>query len=977
MKKKTRSRSSNNLSVVFWSTVLLCLFGTYYYSSLFYNDIRRTQNSEAEVIATITFKYKTAERKLLARNVWDRLSQDSVVYNGDTIHTANLAEATVWFLDGNVLELSQNSIAQVFMNEDKSVGANLEKGEAVLDASESESGMTLSSSGVTVSVGSGSSVSAASSTANQTNGSDVQTVSLQVIKGNATVTEGEKETQVAEGESVSMEGEEVLVPELIVLSPTPNQRILTHETDGGRIHFNWNANIDEKTSIILEIAQDKDFMEIIRFVTVTNINEIDFLLPARNYYWRLRTVHKTEEGEQLSGEVASGKTQILQSLPPQLVTPVQNYSYSYRTKLPAVRLIWSESEYANSYRLEISDKPDFSTNIIQQRTTSTSSIISTLKQGTYWWRVTPYYTLNRIGYEAPSVTNTFTIEQKGELLAPEILLPSPNGIVNTEINAKDTFFSWKMDPEADYYKIIIANNQNLKNPLVSENVNSNFYSLNPSRASMRDGQWYWSVQSVDNEGNTSALAETRSLYAMKGKPEQHTIEPMEGYKIAQTLVPDTRFTWKRNLPEGFTTSIQIARDSGFRNIVYSNAVTGTNLKGISLAEGNYWWRLVSANAENGGVLETEGKQFSVVGNLDAAVLNLPFDKTIAQENKPNEFTWEPVDGADYYKLEVFKKSDNTLVHQETVWENSTYIDLYTSDYEDKSNYRYQVQAFANEIPGVSSRRTGKIAEKEFYLVKLRPVEVTSPSRGQALDGLKAVLEPYKARWRTFDTLEEAQFVLYKVDGKKSEVMMKIPTDDQIAHGKKLAPFSVTMDTADGLHAGNYEIIIYAKTRDKIDVTNSEERYKGKFTINPIPPLNSVDGLVTTPEHFDNKYVQKTKSPIIQMKWKKVEDATSYVFKLMKADNLDNPIVNVELTDTSYQIDIAAIFNEDKELYELLHQGNFVWSVNALRRIDTDKDGELDKVLQESAKPSSAKLKTDYLTLNKNASQKGVKNAYAK
>lgn len=59
-------------------------------------------------IATITLKYKTAQRKFMDRVVWDRLRQDSPVYNGDTIHTATLSEANIWFNDGNVMELMEN-----------------------------------------------------------------------------------------------------------------------------------------------------------------------------------------------------------------------------------------------------------------------------------------------------------------------------------------------------------------------------------------------------------------------------------------------------------------------------------------------------------------------------------------------------------------------------------------------------------------------------------------------------------------------------------------------------------------------------------------------------------------------------------------------------------------------------------------------------------------------------------------------------
>ena len=107
MKKKTRSKSRNNFPALFFFAIFMCIVGASINSYLFYNNFFRALTKLNEKpIATITFKYKTAQRKFLERVVWDRLRQGSPVYNGDTIHTANLSEATVWFSDGNVMELA-------------------------------------------------------------------------------------------------------------------------------------------------------------------------------------------------------------------------------------------------------------------------------------------------------------------------------------------------------------------------------------------------------------------------------------------------------------------------------------------------------------------------------------------------------------------------------------------------------------------------------------------------------------------------------------------------------------------------------------------------------------------------------------------------------------------------------------------------------------------------------------------------------
>ena len=146
MKKKTRYRLKNNLTVPFWIAFLFCLIGATVSLELFYKSFSRALTKmHEEPVAEITFKYKTAQRKFLDRTVWDRLRQHSPVYNGDTIHTAALSEATIWFPDGNVMDLAENTMAQIFVNQDKSLLADLIDGEAYIDASTSENAVVLSS----------------------------------------------------------------------------------------------------------------------------------------------------------------------------------------------------------------------------------------------------------------------------------------------------------------------------------------------------------------------------------------------------------------------------------------------------------------------------------------------------------------------------------------------------------------------------------------------------------------------------------------------------------------------------------------------------------------------------------------------------------------------------------------------------------------------------------------------------------------
>ena len=1006
MKKKIKSKSKNNFFIPFCLAIFVCLAGAALNSFLFYNSFFRALTKMNETpIATITFKYKTAQRKFLDRVVWDRLRQNSPVYNGDTIHTANLSEATIWFSDGNIMELSENTMAQVFLSEDKSLKAELSDGFATIDSSLSEQGMTLASKGVEVAVQSGSALSAGAVTAlektlesgtesafsgdtSSTKGEGISSensakraekagaasgtggLSIQVIKGSVEVQQSDGKTiSMQQGEGIQIEGTEQKKPALIVTQPAPQSKILYHTKDDMRIPFSWTlSDVPENAITSIIIAVDKNFSDKKYQSIATGTDSAQIPLAPGTYYWKI-TIAKDNKSEPLAEQ--TGKIQVIQSLPPELVAPAEEYSYSYRTRNPAVRLIWTESLYATSYKMEIADNPQMNNPIVEQRSSLTSSIISTLSEGTYWWRVTPYYTINRTGFASPSKTRSFSIEKKGTLPKPSVYIPQNNGIINTEDTGKGISFSWKQESEASLYTLKIADNPNLTGAKIVQETHDNFCTLNSDAKKLTDGKWYWAVTLQDIEGNVSEQSEVRTFFAMKGKPEQHVIEPADNFKASQALMPDTRFTWKRNLPENFVSRMQISSDISFSRLLYDSSVTGTSAKGINLPEGTYYWRLKSNSTTDEAELITPVRMLQVVGNLDAPVLNEPKERAVARETVPYTFSWEEVLDADYYKFSIFRLKDNELVHEETVFGTETTVDMFTNPkFKDKTMYKWQVQAHANAIPGVQSRRTGSLSENDFYLVKLRPVEITVPSRNAQIKGADAVISPITAHWSTVDKVKKAQFVLTKTDVNPPLEIMRIPSDIQMSNGNTVAPQNILLDTPDGLRPGTYEIIVYAETLDGINISNTDKNNRGTFTVLPVEPLDTAQNLVSTPQIFNTEYLRNPQNPkTITLSWNKVPKATDYYVSVLNRRGKEILSYNVK-KGTSYTIDFKLLSEEDKIAFS---KGTFYWTVKGVRRIDTDKDGNIDKILQESPEAKSS-FETDIPTPKKSKA-KGASNPY--
>ena len=974
MKKKTKSRLKNSLFVPFCASIFVCVLGAAANSFLFYkNFFRALTKLNEEPIATITFKYKTAQRKFLDRVVWDRLRQNSPVYNGDTIHTSSLSEATIWFSDGNIMDLSENTMAQVFLSEDKALRAELSGGSAVLDSSGAQDGMMLSSNGISVRLEKGSSLSAK---ALADKSSAQKNLSLQVMSGSASVQNNENSAEktfaVGEGDSlVFAETGDFKNPAVKMLEPSQNAKILYHSDGLKKVDFKWKTeNSDsEKIATLLLISSDRNFKDIAYRFFSEKQSSAAFGLKPGTYYWKLSALQNEEEKDS-----QTGKIQLIQSPLPELLVPVSQYEFNYRTKLPAVRLIWTESPYATSYRLEIASDPNMKNLVIDQRQNLTSAIISTLKEGTYWWRVTPYYTINKIGLSSPSEIKSFSVRKKGDLSVPQALVPLDNGIVNTEISAKGISFSWKHEDDAQKYTLLVSDNQNLSSPKIRQQTSENYFTFDPKKLNLADGKWFWAVNYVDDEGNVSKSSEVRAFYAMKGSPEQHTIEPVDGYRVAQSFVPDTKFTWKRNLPENFVTTFELSSGKDFSNIIYCEQTKNLSVRGLNLMPGTYFWRINSKSTTDEMNLVSSAKSFVVLDSLEAPELKNPGSRAVARETVPYKFEWDEVEDADFYKFAIYRANSKNPVYEENVYGTQVGVDMFNpKEFSDKTNYRWQVQAQSNAVPGISSRRTGKLAEKSFYLVKLRPVEVAVPSQNAKINGADAILNPVTAKWNSVDKVKKAQFVLTKIDENPPKTIIKIPSDEEF-NGKKnpVAPNEVLLDTADGLRAGNYEIIVYAETLDGIDISNTDRKNRRTFTILPVEPLEKAQNLVAKPAVFNREYLSVKENPKnITLSWGKVPKATDY-FVTIK-DRKGRVLLEKNIKNgTSYKIDFTAISPEDKILFS---KGQFTWSVVGVRRIDTDKDGKVDKIFQEGIVSESV-FETDIPTPKKSKA-KGAANPYGK
>ena len=134
-KRNTRSKASIADILLF----VLCSLGAVAALGLYYKDINSwsLKNNETAV-AKIYFKKNVVQRKFIDNDIWERVNQESPIYNGDKIRTASDSEIHAQFeKTGTKIQLKENSLIQIFSNK-KEKSIDFLSGEILLASSQND-----------------------------------------------------------------------------------------------------------------------------------------------------------------------------------------------------------------------------------------------------------------------------------------------------------------------------------------------------------------------------------------------------------------------------------------------------------------------------------------------------------------------------------------------------------------------------------------------------------------------------------------------------------------------------------------------------------------------------------------------------------------------------------------------------------------------------------------------------------------------
>lgn len=877
--------------------VLICLVGIGISLRAFITELNAVLVKLNESpVATITFKYRTAQRRTLDRILWDRLRQESPVYNGDTIRTAERSEATLHFSDGSSVGLTENTMIQVYVLKEGEARISLEDGTVLVSSTGASRPLAVSSGGNALSLAPGASVAAS--------GGDGG-LSLRVLDGTVADSSG---NMLERGMNARVTGSTITAESLsFVASPAPHARYLQHERGPYVVPFRLNHQAASRDSgqLSLILSPSRTFGPDAVRVTVTSPSGVDVPLDPGSWYWRL-------QGE--AGTLEEGNFKICDAPDPTAIAPAENYEYRFRSRRPPVRFIWTENEYASFWLLTVADNPGMNNPVIEQRCSRPSSIVSSLGEGVWYWRVTPWYPVNDIGYAGATDPRRFTVLRKEALSIPELLAPGRDGLVSIGGKGRSVLFSWKSNTDAEAACITIADNEALSSPLVSETVRGNVFSLSTASIPLRNGRWHWSVRYIDQEGTESLPASTRQFVAMEVATEQRLLYPPDGYAMAQSLVADSPFTWKTNSTED--TRFQISASSDFSAPIVDAVQNGRSAMCPHLETGTWYWRV--ATVAEGVEITSNSRRFSVVGPLARPVPVSPEAnaRIAARSGQSVTFRWEPVTGATSYTFSLYRQQGDAAPLVERSLLEKTETDLSLEAIPD-GPWIWTVQAFAGET-AYSTRRNGAVSRSAVTIRHINPIVLLSPADGTEVEGLAALLDPPSVTWQSAEKPARTRLVLAK-DRRALDVLARDP--DAALSGRHVIlanPDSVA--ALPPLDGGAWWWTVAGSTRDGLSLTPSQPR---SLRVREIPRLSApvllepASGTRYGPEFLASR-------ASFSFSWRPVEGATHY--RLEIRDAAGHTIHSVEaIESTAYVLSDKAV----------LDGGDFRWTVEALR---LGKDG---------------------------------------
>ncbi len=915
-------------SDAYFSIVILALVGLLAF--LFVQDLHRAiVNADSRELGTIVFRKRTAMRRQASSYRWERLKNESAVYEGDTIRTASLSEAGISFDDGASLDLLENTLVTI------STAGGVSEFQIHQGSLSLRGGEANASSDKARVIRMGDSIIECAPGAAVSFSQTGTSFSVDVSAGSAAITkaDGEKIEIDQNSELVIDEdtGESsVIRHEFIPLEPAHYERFIHQGPGAASVPFRVALAVaGSARETRIEIARDAAFSTIEATASVsfargeTSSTPVAVPLAEGTWYWRVAG----------SGE-SSASRRLTVSVDPFIepVLPAGNAVYTYRSVKPSIRFSWTASAVSSASILELSRDRDFSSVNVRTRVDQASTVVSSLDDGAWYWRVVPTYVQRALGPIHPSKARSFRIEQSDAMNALSPTSPREGSLVNlVEVRDSGLTLSWAPEREAARYRVSLYSQADLSTvPLFTREVDAAWLTLRSTDTDVLSVErtLFWSVSWIDDEGNVSPAFRPRRFRLADSRVALTPVFPPDGYRVADSLAGTLQFTWKGSIPE--RTVFEIARDSAFTDVVDEIPSNAFSAGGKPWKPGRYYWRVRTFNVDGSVFLDTAPRTLIVMEPLASPRLRSPepLSTLTVRKGEGSSLAWGAVDGADRYRVFVYPASRASR-EDKPLFELGPLTGLsgsFPAGTLKDGRYAVVTQAFTDEGP-LTTRNIGYRGTSEFNLKTVAPVALVSPPDGIVISGLEARSKGVTLSWSMPDE----------------------PTDLIVSLARNGTNLPVTFDWLPGVSSvtvprlpeGRYVWGVRA-SKGELDISSSRPR---AFTVAALPVLPPPrDGTPAEGAVFGAEFFRESRK--IEFSWTPVEGASRYSFRVINPATRNAVFEREGIAGTSVVLDD----------FSALDRGRFLWEVSALALDETGAVIQDGKALSRSFEVSLPEIK---------------------
>jgi len=273
---KERRKISNKFLDFF--VIVICVCGAIASIYMFYQDLYATFRSlNITPAGTVVIKYNTVQRRLSDRVVWDRLFDESPVYNRDLIRIARSSGATL-HIDNNKIDLGENTLIRI--NKD-SHGRGL----LFIEYFSGEINITTNIDGepVLLSIGDRIIEVAPGNVFGASSSDDGVFEYWNDIHFTRSIEQ--RHAVLAQSAALSSEQTNNQASALVLFNPIEEQ-VLQHNVVNSQVQFRWSSAINTN-NYILQISSSPNFysVEIQENLRITSY--VTSRLDAGTWYWRV------------------------------------------------------------------------------------------------------------------------------------------------------------------------------------------------------------------------------------------------------------------------------------------------------------------------------------------------------------------------------------------------------------------------------------------------------------------------------------------------------------------------------------------------------------------------------------------------------------------------------------------------------------------------------------------------------------------